>query len=67
MDLPKNEIAVVCGSHAFVHIEYLLTDIEMTEPMTFFCDNAVVNIQEVWAYRVLTGCLGPVYKEEPVK
>ncbi|KAF3634643.1 hypothetical protein FXO38_25045 [Capsicum annuum] len=67
VDLPKNEIIAACRSHALAHIECLLIDTKMAEPMKFLCDNAVVKIQEVWAYGVLTGCLEPVYKEKPVK
>ncbi|KAF3635287.1 hypothetical protein FXO38_24705 [Capsicum annuum] len=67
MDLSKNKTAAACGSHTLARIECLLTDTKMTEPMTFLCDNIVANMQEVWAYGVLTGCLEPVYKEEPVK
>ncbi|KAM3357654.1 hypothetical protein P3S68_020585 [Capsicum galapagoense] len=67
MILPKNDAAKASGSHALAHIKCLLTGTEMTEPMTFLCDNAVVNLQEVWTYRVLTGRLKPVYIEEPVK
>ena len=67
MILPKDDAAKVSGSHALAHIECLLTDTEMAEPMTFLCDNTVANLQEVWAYRVLTRCLKTVYIEEPVK
>ncbi|KAM3264079.1 hypothetical protein P3L10_001073 [Capsicum annuum] len=67
MILPKDDVAKASGSHALAHIECLLTDTEMTEPTNFLCDNAVVNLQEVWAYGVLTGRLKPVYIEEPVK
>ncbi|KAF3666413.1 hypothetical protein FXO38_09082 [Capsicum annuum] len=65
--LSKNDIDYTSGSHALAHNEYLLTGTEMAEPMTFLCDNAVANLQKVWAYRVLTGRLEPVYIEETVK
>ncbi|KAM3307816.1 hypothetical protein P3S67_009560 [Capsicum chacoense] len=67
MILPKDDATKASGSHALAHIEYLLTGTEMAEPMTFLCDNAVTNLQEVWAYGVLTGYLESVYIEEPVK
>ncbi|KAM3247666.1 hypothetical protein P3L10_009433 [Capsicum annuum] len=67
MILPKDNATKASGSHALTHIECLLTDTEMAEPMTFLCDNVVANLQEVWAYGVLTGCLKPVYIEELVK
>ncbi|KAF3665881.1 hypothetical protein FXO37_10844 [Capsicum annuum] len=67
MNLPKNNTSFVCGLHVLAHIECLLTDREMAEPTTFLCDNAVENLQEVWAYGVLIGRLEPVCKEEPVK
>ncbi len=65
--LPKDDAAKTSGSHNLVYIEYLLIGIEMVEPMNFLCDNAMENLQEVWAYGVLTGRLKPVYIEEPVK
>ncbi|KAF3642154.1 hypothetical protein FXO38_21270 [Capsicum annuum] len=65
--LSKDDAAKASGSHALAHIKCLLTGIEIAEPMNFMCDNAVANLQEVWAYGVLTGCLKPVYIEEPVK
>jgi len=65
--LPKDDVAKASSSHALPHIECLLTITEMAESMTFLCDNAVVNLQEVWAYGGLTECLKPVYIEEPVK
>ncbi|KAM3246568.1 hypothetical protein P3L10_008335 [Capsicum annuum] len=67
MILPKDDAAKASGLHVLAHIEYLLTSTEMAEPMTFLCNNAVENLQEVWAYGVLTGRLKPVYIEEPVK
>ncbi|KAF3622931.1 hypothetical protein FXO38_30999 [Capsicum annuum] len=67
MILPKDNVAKASGSHALAHIECLLIDTEMAQPMTFLCDNVVANLQEVWAYRILTGRLKPVYIEEPVK
>ncbi|KAF3674147.1 hypothetical protein FXO38_05365 [Capsicum annuum] len=67
INLPKNDTDFVCGSHALAHIVCLLTITEMADPTTFLCDNAVANLQEVWAYGVLTGHLEPVYIEEPVK
>ncbi|KAM3337628.1 hypothetical protein P3S68_031953 [Capsicum galapagoense] len=67
MILQKDDAAKASSSHALAHIEYLLTDTEMAEPTTFLCDNAVANLQEVWAYGVLNGRLKPVYIEEPVK
>ncbi|KAM3394344.1 hypothetical protein P3S68_003346 [Capsicum galapagoense] len=67
MILPKDDAAKANGSHAFAHIECLLTDTKMAEPTTFLCDNAVANLQEVWAYGVLTGRLKPVYIEKTVK
>ncbi|KAM3358374.1 hypothetical protein P3S68_021305 [Capsicum galapagoense] len=67
MILLKDDAAKTSDSHALAHIECLLTSTEMAEPMTFLCDNAVTNLQEVWAYGVLTGRLKPVYIEEPVK
>ncbi|KAM3319850.1 hypothetical protein P3S67_007050 [Capsicum chacoense] len=67
MIFPKDDAAKASDSHALARIECLLTDTEMPEPMTFLCDNVVANLQEVWAYGVLTGCLKPVYIEEPVK
>ncbi|KAM3232463.1 hypothetical protein P3L10_017822 [Capsicum annuum] len=67
MILPKNDTAKASGSHALAHIECLLTGTEMAKIMTFLCDNAVTNLQEVWAYGVLTGCLKSVYIEEPAK
>ncbi|KAM3219434.1 hypothetical protein P3L10_023965 [Capsicum annuum] len=67
MILPKDDAAKASGSHVLAHIEYLLIDTEIAELMTFMCDNDVVNLQEVWDYGVLTGCLKPVYIEKPVK
>ncbi|KAF3663489.1 hypothetical protein FXO37_11963 [Capsicum annuum] len=67
MDLSKNKTVTACGSHALAHIECFLIGTKMVEPMTFLCNNIVANMQEVWAYGVLTGCLEPMYKEEPVK
>ena len=67
ISLPKNENDNACGSHALAYINYLLPGTEMVKPTTFLCDNAVANLQEVWAYGVLTGRLKPVYIEEPVK
>ena len=67
MILLKDDAAKASGSHALAHIEYLLTGTEMDEPTTFLSDDAVANLQEVWAYGVLTGHLEPVYIEEPVK
>ncbi|KAF3638036.1 hypothetical protein FXO37_24569 [Capsicum annuum] len=67
MTLPKNNTGYASGSHALAHIECLMNDTEVVEPMTFLCDNAVENLQEVWAYGVLTGRLVPVSIEEPVK
>ncbi|KAF3617687.1 hypothetical protein FXO37_34528 [Capsicum annuum] len=46
MNLPKNDTGFVSGSHTLVHIECLLTNIEMAEPMTFLCDNSMENLQE---------------------
>ncbi|KAF3632104.1 hypothetical protein FXO38_26289 [Capsicum annuum] len=57
MILPKNYTSFACYSHALAHIECLLTSTKMVEPTAFLCDNAVINLQEVWAYGVLTGCL----------
>ncbi|KAM3374474.1 hypothetical protein P3S68_013188 [Capsicum galapagoense] len=67
MILPKDDAAKASGSHALAHIECLLTGTEMAEPTAFLCDNAVANLEEVWAYGVLIGRLKPVYIEEPVK
>ncbi|KAF3678778.1 hypothetical protein FXO37_04159 [Capsicum annuum] len=67
MILPKDDVAKTSGSHTLGHIKCLLTGTKMAEPMTFLCDNAVVNLQEVWAYGVLNGRWKPVYIEEPVK
>ncbi|KAM3285190.1 hypothetical protein P3S67_023989 [Capsicum chacoense] len=67
MILPKDVAAKASSLHALAHIECLLTGTEMSEPTTFMCKNAVANLQEVWAYGVLTGRLKPVYVEEPVK
>ncbi|KAM3326436.1 hypothetical protein P3S67_001562 [Capsicum chacoense] len=67
IDVPKNKIVVPYESHALAHIECLLTGTEIAKSMTFLCDNSMANIQEVWAYGVLTGRLEPVYKEEPMK
>ncbi|KAM3219955.1 hypothetical protein P3L10_024486 [Capsicum annuum] len=67
MILPKDDAAKASGSHALAHIECLLTGTKMAEPIIFLCNNAVENLQEVWAYEVLTGRLKPVYIEEPVK
>ena len=67
MILPKDDVANVSGSHALGYVECLLTGTEMAKPMTFLSDNAVANLQEVWAYGVLTGRLKTVYIEEPVK
>ncbi|KAF3681552.1 hypothetical protein FXO38_01655 [Capsicum annuum] len=67
MILPKNYVDYTRGSYALAHIECLMTSTEMTEPMTFLCNNTVANLQEVGAYEVLTGRLEPVYIEEPVK
>ncbi|KAM3379751.1 hypothetical protein P3S68_012165 [Capsicum galapagoense] len=47
MLLPKDDAAKASGSHAVAHIECLLTDIEIFEPVTFLCDNAVANLEEV--------------------
>ncbi|KAF3634622.1 hypothetical protein FXO37_26390 [Capsicum annuum] len=65
MILPKDDVGKASGSHALSHIECLLTDIEMVEPMTFLCDNAMAKLQEVWAYGVLTRRLKFVYIEDP--
>ncbi|KAF3634173.1 hypothetical protein FXO37_26623 [Capsicum annuum] len=54
-------------SHVLAHIECLLIGTKMDEPMTLLCDKVMANMKEVWAYRVLTGRLEPVYKEDPVK
>ncbi|KAM3338754.1 hypothetical protein P3S68_030840 [Capsicum galapagoense] len=67
MILLKDDAAKESSSHTLGHIEYLLTGTEMAERMTFLCDNVVANLQEVWAYGVLTGRLKPVYIEYPVK
>ncbi|KAM3266270.1 hypothetical protein P3L10_003264 [Capsicum annuum] len=67
MILPKDDAAKASGSHALAHIEYLLTGTEMAKPMTFLCDNVVANLQEVWAYGVLTRRLKSVYIEDPAK
>ncbi|KAF3627140.1 hypothetical protein FXO38_28897 [Capsicum annuum] len=67
MILPKDDVVKASDSHALAHIECLLTGIEIAEPTTFLCDNAVENLQVVWAYGVLTGHLMLVYIEEPVK
>ncbi|KAF3640843.1 putative uroporphyrinogen decarboxylase, chloroplastic-like [Capsicum annuum] len=67
MILLKNDVIYASGSHVLAHIECLLIDREMAKPMTILCDNAMVNLQEVWAYGVLTGCLETVCIEEPVK
>ncbi|KAM3359814.1 hypothetical protein P3S68_019525 [Capsicum galapagoense] len=67
MILPKDDTAKASGSHALTHIKCLLIGAEIAEPTTFLCDNTVANLQEVWAYGVLTGCLKPVYIEELVK
>ena len=67
MILPKNDAAKSSNSYAFAHIECLLTGTKIDEPMTFLCENAVANLQEVWAYGVLIGRLDPVYIEESVK
>ena len=55
MIFPKDDVAKASSSHALAHIECLMTGTEMAEPTTFLCDNAVANLQEVWAYGVLTG------------
>ncbi|KAM3283784.1 hypothetical protein P3S67_022582 [Capsicum chacoense] len=47
MILSKDDATKASGSHALAHIECLLTDTEMVEPMTFLCNNAVANLQEV--------------------
>ncbi|KAF3671254.1 hypothetical protein FXO37_08135 [Capsicum annuum] len=57
MTLPKNYTSFACYSHALAHIECLLTSTKIVEPTAFLCDNAVINLQEVWAYGLLTGCL----------
>ncbi|KAF3630029.1 hypothetical protein FXO38_27386 [Capsicum annuum] len=67
MNLTKNETDVACMSHVLAHIECLLIGTKMDEPMTLLCDKVMANMKEVWAYRVLTGRLEPVYKEDPVK
>ncbi|KAM3357438.1 hypothetical protein P3S68_020368 [Capsicum galapagoense] len=67
MILPKDDAAKASGSHALTHIECLLTGTEMAKPTTFLCDNIMANLQEVWAYGVLTGRLKPVYIEDPAK
>ncbi|KAF3660656.1 hypothetical protein FXO38_12074 [Capsicum annuum] len=43
----KNDVAKTSDSYALALIECLLTSTEMAEPMTFLCDNAVENLQEV--------------------
>ncbi|KAM3302133.1 hypothetical protein P3S67_016635 [Capsicum chacoense] len=67
MILSKDDAAKVSGSHALEHIECLPTGTEMAEPTNFMCNNVVANLQEVWAYGVLTGHLKLVYIKEPVK
>ncbi|KAM3324573.1 hypothetical protein P3S67_005725 [Capsicum chacoense] len=67
MILPKDDAAKASGSHALALIECLLTDTEMSKITTFLYDNVVANLQEFWAYGVLTGCLKPVYIEDPAK
>ena len=67
MILPKDDAAKASGLYALAPLDCLLTGTEMAEPTNFMCDNAVVNLQEVWAYGVLTGRLKPVYIQEPVK
>ncbi|KAF3628873.1 hypothetical protein FXO38_27990 [Capsicum annuum] len=67
MNLPKIDTSFACCSYILAHIKCLLTSIKMHEPTIFLCDNIVENLQEVWAYGVLTGLLDPMYKEEPVK
>ncbi|KAF3685965.1 hypothetical protein FXO37_00091 [Capsicum annuum] len=62
MDLPRNKTVAVRKLYALAYIECLLTGTEMNEPTTFLYDNALKNMQEVWAYGVLTGRLEPVYK-----
>lgn len=46
------------------YIKYLLTGIEIVEPTTALYYDIVENMQEVWDYKVLTGCLEPMYKED---
>jgi len=67
MNLSKNDISFENDSHMLAHIECLLIGTKMAEPTTFLCDNAMADLQEVWAYGVLTGRLEPVYKKELVK
>ncbi|KAM3235174.1 hypothetical protein P3L10_015210 [Capsicum annuum] len=67
MILPKDDAAKSSCSHALAYIECLLTVTEIDEPMTFLYDNAMADLQEAWAYGVLTGRLKPVYIEELVK
>ncbi|KAF3672373.1 hypothetical protein FXO38_06146 [Capsicum annuum] len=67
MNLPKNDTDYACGLHTLGHIECFLIDTEIAKPMTFLCDNAVANLEEVWAYGVLNRRLEPVYIEDPVK
>ncbi|KAF3658020.1 hypothetical protein FXO37_14614 [Capsicum annuum] len=62
--LSKNSTDVACGLYALTDIECLLTGIEMSNPITLLCDNAVVIMQEVWAYGVITKRLDPVYVKE---
>ncbi|KAF3655388.1 hypothetical protein FXO37_15966 [Capsicum annuum] len=60
-ELPKKLIGVACGSYVLAHIKYWLTNIEISNSMTFLCDNIVARMQEVWAYGVVTKRLDPVY------
>ncbi|KAF3636622.1 hypothetical protein FXO37_25362 [Capsicum annuum] len=62
MDLPKNKTATAYRSYTLAYIEYLLTSTEITKPTTFLCNKAMTNMQKVWTYEVLNGCLELVYK-----
>ena len=63
IQLPKNTTGAACGPYSLAYIECLLTDTQITG----VCNTIMENLQEVWAYGVLTGRLKPVYIEEPVK
>ena len=67
MECPKFEIIATCGSHTLAHIKGLLIGTQTAKPMTFLYINDLENMQEVWSYGVLSGCLEPVYKEELMK
>ncbi|KAM3323374.1 hypothetical protein P3S67_004525 [Capsicum chacoense] len=63
IQLLKNTTGAACGPYSLAYIECLLTDSQMIG----VCDAVMGKMQWVWAYRVLTKWLKPMYKEEYVQ